>query len=152
MTSVSSGKHPYGIRILLVEDDLAQAELIRMGLVNGYCDVYVRHEPDAHQALGFLESVAEPGTPGRPDFAVVDLRLPGMSGHELLRVIKQDKRLCTLPVVVLSTSASDADRIAAYQSGANSYLVKSLDHLEFREMLHDLVKYWSNWNQSMPVA
>ncbi len=152
MTSVSSGKHPYGIRILLVEDDPAQAELIRMGLVNGYCDVEVRHLNDAQVALDHLERVAEVGAPGRPDFVVVDLRLPGMSGHDLLKAIKADSRMCTLPVVVLSTSASDADRVEAYRNGANSYLVKSLDHLEFREMLHDLVKYWSNWNQPMPVA
>ncbi len=140
------------VRLLLIEDDMAQAELIRLGLTNGYSHIEVDHVANGREALEHLQRFASPESEGRPDLVLLDLRLPGLSGHELLEKVKGDDLLKIIPIVVLSTSSSEEDRMNAYRLGANGYVAKPLDHLRFREMLHDLVTYWCDWNEPVPVG
>ncbi len=83
-----------------------------------------------------------------PDVILLDLKLSKLSGHDVLRRIKDDERLCTIPVIVLTTSSHEADhRKEAYRHHANSYLVKPADVTTFQKMIRDLKCYWASWNE-----
>src|SRR5690606_24500907 len=83
----------------------------------------------------------------RPDVILLDLKLPKVNGHEVLAAIKDDPDLCSIPVVVLTTSSAETDRLKAYRHHANSYLVKPINFSRFRQMVSDLSLYWGVWNQ-----
>jgi len=84
-----------------------------------------------------------------PQLVILDIRLPHMDGHALLREIKSDPILRTIPVVVLSTSAAEVDRARAYGHHANSYLVKPMDPSGFDRLAEALIQYWCGWNLSV---
>lgn len=78
----------------------------------------------------------------RPRLIVLDLNLPGTSGHEVLATLKADETLRRIPVVVLSTSRDERDIEHSYALGANSYMTKPADPAEFVDALGLLVDYW----------
>jgi len=132
---------------LLVEDDDAHAELVMLALSQNRVANTVDRVADGEQALHYLQHTAPFQDKPRPDVVLLDLKLPRMDGHELLQVIKQDASLRTIPIVVLTTSAAEADRARAYHNHANSYLVKPVDFDKFNQMVQDLKLYWCVWNQ-----
>jgi CheY-like chemotaxis protein len=83
---------------------------------------------------------------------LLDLKLPKKDGHEVLAEIKRDERLRVIPVVVLSTSDAETDRMQAYHLHANSYLVKPLSGDYFKKMIQDMSLYWGSWNRSPNIA
>jgi len=83
-----------------------------------------------------------------PDVILLDLKLPKMDGHEVLAKIKADEKLRRIPVIVLTTSDAEVDKIRAYQLHANSYLVKPIDAEQFNKMVQDMSLYWGSWNRS----
>jgi CheY-like chemotaxis protein len=78
---------------------------------------------------------------------LLDLRLPRVSGLEVLRQVKQDGRLRALPVVVLTTSDAERDMSLAYEYHVNSYLTKPVDFDAYIRMMKDLGLYWLDWNR-----
>ena len=78
---------------------------------------------------------------------LLDLNLPGMSGHDLLKEIKENDQLKSIPVVILTTSDGETDRAEAYQHYVNSYLVKPINADQFERMVSDLGLYWGLWNK-----
>ena len=80
---------------------------------------------------------------------MLDLKLPRVNGHSVLATIKADPELRNIPVVVLTTSQEPEDKVKAYSSYANSYLVKPTDSGEFSRMVKDVAVYWSVWNQQL---
>jgi CheY-like chemotaxis protein len=78
---------------------------------------------------------------------LLDLRLPKVDGLEVLRVIKSDPKLTTIPVVILTTSAAETDMVKAYEHHANSFLVKPVDFTQFSKLMDTLGYYWLAWNQ-----
>ncbi len=102
---------------------------------------------DGEQALAYLRREGSFREAPRPDIILLDLKLPGIDGHEVLAVLKKDPSLCCIPVVVLTTSAAEADRARAYYNHANSYLTKPVDFEKFNQMVQDLKLYWCVWNQ-----
>ena len=117
----------YARDILLVEDDAADAILIAEALAERGTRRTITQVGDGIAALDHLRS-----THGvRPDLIVTDLNMPRMNGHELLGLLKTDKRLRTIPVVVLTSSSSDTDVLAAYGSHANAYVTKPIALDEF---------------------
>jgi CheY-like chemotaxis protein len=137
---VTDGK---SIRFLLIEDDDGHAAITIRSLEQNRGTTVVDRVADGEQALAYL------GAPGRPqpDVILLDLNLPKVGGHEVLARIKTDPRLCTIPVVVLTTSDAETDRARAYREHANSYLVKPIDFERFRQMVRELSLYWGVWNQ-----
>lgn len=130
--------------ILLVEDDLAHAELIQRCLQD--CpDAQVEHVWDGEEALNCL--VDRPSGPA-PDLILLDLRLPKVPGDEVLRRIRAEKRLDATPVVVLSSSQAEEDKLLAYRHCANSYLIKPMDFCRYQEMTAAITDYWLRWNSS----
>ena len=138
------------VRFLIVEDDDAHAELICRNLRrSGFPHIYERVS-DGRQAIDFLRREGEFAFAERPDVVLLDLKLPRMTGHEVLDQIKNDPKLRSLPVVVLTTSDAIDDRLRAYDLRANSYLVKPLDYDQFRQVVTDMGSYWGRWNRPSP--
>jgi two-component system, response regulator len=145
---------PEPVNVLLVEDNQDHAELVIRALKNGGELVkQVEWAKDGAQALDFLfrrGPYAEAGTAPRPALILLDLKLPKIDGHEVLRVIKADAQLQTIPVVMLTTSGRDADVAEAYRAGANSYLTKPTRFTDLMERIRLVKQYWIATN-SMPA-
>ncbi|MCI0514916.1 response regulator [candidate division KSB1 bacterium] len=138
------------ITLFLIEDDDAHAELmIRILRDDGFADLIFRVQ-DGEEALDFLfhqgkyeDAVKYP----TPDIILLDLRLPKVDGHEVLSIIKKDRRLRTIPVVVLSSSDNPKDVRLATENHVNSYLTKPLDLRKFQQLLKAVGAYWLTWNR-----
>ncbi|MGI9032298.1 MAG: response regulator [Acidimicrobiales bacterium] len=111
-----------GLAVLMVEDDPQQARLMAECLRRAGLGRRLGVHPDGETALRRLH---EPGDGGRPDLVLLDLRLPGLGGDEVLAEIKSHPDLRRIPVVVISGSAEPADVARAYALGANCYVVKA---------------------------
>lgn len=136
--------------ILLVEDDLAHAEIVRRNFERSRVANELIHVEDGQAALDFLHregAFAAPGRAPKPDLVLLDLRLPKVDGLEVLRRVKSDPELTSIPVIVLTTSAAESDMVRAYDAHANSYLVKPVDFPQFVELLDTLGYYWLAWNE-----
>jgi CheY-like chemotaxis protein len=137
--------------ILLVEDDSAHAEAIRRNLSNSHVNYRLMHVSDGQTALDYLfrrNEFCAPALSPRPGLILLDLRLPKVDGLGVLMAIKTDDGLSRIPVVMLSTSAAEADVAKSYELRANSYLVKPADFLRFRELIEAVSCYWLAWNQN----
>lgn len=131
--------------VLLVEDNPRDAELTIRALKRHNLANQLFHVQDGAEALDFLFGRGK--YEGRPSSAMpkvilLDLKLPKVSGLEVLRLMKQDPRLRTVPVVIITSSAEDPDMQAAYRLGANSYVVKPVKFDEFMEAMSRLGVYW----------
>lgn len=137
--------------ILLVEDDPAHAEIVRRNLEDFRVANRLVHVSDGQSALDYLygEGVWSGGSsiPQRPIVVLLDLRLPKVDGLEVLRRIKNDENLKSIPVVVLTTSAAESDITKAYDANVNSYLVKPLELKQFVELIASLGYYWLACNK-----
>jgi CheY-like chemotaxis protein len=136
--------------ILLVEDDPGHAELVRRGLEESGLAKRLMHVADGQAALDYLYRQAEFGNTEqspRPGLVLLDLRLPKVDGLKVLQIIKSDPGLRRIPVVILTTSAAETDVAHAYDSHANSYLVKPMDFSQFEALMQALCGYWLLWNQ-----
>ena len=135
------------VHFLLVEDDDDHAELIQMTLAESRIGNTFDRVSDGEEALAYLRREGAYTDKPQPDVVLLDLKLPKVDGHEVLAQIKSDELLRGIPVVVLTTSHSEADRAKAYYNHANSYLVKPVDFDRFQQMVKDLKLYWGVWNQ-----
>lgn len=138
--------------VLLVEDDETHAMLIIRCFEN--MDVKkICWVSDGEEAIDYLLHKGKYGDKEdsiRPNLIILDLRLPKLDGHEVLKEIKNSEELKTIPVVVLTTSRNEYDIKKAYMSHANSYLVKPLGFDKFQQMIKDMGIYWLEWNQNCP--
>jgi CheY-like chemotaxis protein len=129
------------VNILLVEDDPAHAEIAQRNLASLPVASHVTHAADGQAALDLL------GAGARPDLILLDLRLPKVDGLEVLRRVKSDPALRTIPVIVLTTSDAPGDLDAAYAAGANSYLVKPVVFDNLLRLMDSFGRYWLEWNR-----
>jgi two-component system, chemotaxis family, response regulator Rcp1 len=129
-------------RILLVEDSVADAKLVQLALEESGSTSEVLRVDDGADAVVKLDAIAA-GDVARPDLVVLDINLPRVGGIDVLRRIKADPDLRTLPVVVFSTSRSDVDVAAAYACGASSYVVKPVDLHRFMDVVRSIESYWT---------
>ena len=130
--------------ILLVEDSKADAKIIERALREAGIDHRLTVINDGRQALDYLTTPPEDCSSSEllPDLILLDLNLPGLNGCEVLRRIKADVELRSIPVVVLTTSNRDEDIAQSYQAGANTYLCKPSEFPEYRELASTLGSYW----------
>ena len=138
------------LAILLVEDDQDHAELIMRSLEDSRVANRVYHVMDGEAALDFLfrrGEYASPEKSPRPHVILLDLRLPKIDGLEVLKEIKDNNELRTIPVVVLTTSEGETDIVKAYGLHANSYVVKPVDFDKFTRLIRNLGFYWLCWNR-----
>src|SRR5215468_981961 len=141
----SEDVHGDPLTILLVEDNLPHAELVKRSLETHEIANRIYHVSDGEAALAYLfrQGVyVDPVTSPRPYVVLLDLRLPKVSGLDVLREIKANRGLRAIPVVILTTSRAERDVVSAYTQHANSYLIKPVDFAAFRQLMHDLGVYW----------
>ena len=138
------------VDILLVEDNPADVELTLRALREAKLANPIHVVTDGAEALDYLFGTnKEPrrSEPHHPRVVILDLKLPRVSGLEVLRRIKGDPATKTIPVVVLSSSREGPDVKEAYALGANSYIVKPVDFEKFVEAVGTLGMYWLLLNQ-----
>lgn len=137
------------MNILLVEDNMAHAELVKRSFEEHSLANKIQHVRDGEEALNYLfqrEKYADAESYPLPHVVLLDLRLPRVDGLEVLKQIRMSEKTKKLPVVVLTTSAAETDAARAYEFHANSYLVKPLDFDQFSSLMKDLGFYWLAWN------
>ena len=142
------------ILVMLVEDNADHAELVIRTLEEHRIANKVRHFLDGQSALDYLFHRGEfsnPAANARPHVILLDLRLPRVDGIDVLKAIKEDDHLKSIPVVVLTTSEAEKDVAKAYYNHANSYLVKPVGFEEFKRLMDDLGFYWLSWNTNPEV-
>lgn len=134
-------------RILLVEDDPNDVELIRLALANCNLTNQIDLVTDGEQALSYL--FGQDGVPPRPlpRLVLLDLKLPKISGIRVLQTLRKDPRTQRLIVVVMTSSQEDSDLNTCYDLGVNSYAVKPLDFQQFLKVARDVSLYWMLLNK-----
>lgn len=132
--------------ILLVEDNPMDVDLTLRAFKRRRVTNTILVARDGEEALAWLPRW-ESGEPW-PAVVLLDLKLPKVDGLEVLRQLKQHPSLRVIPVVVLTTSSDSADLQAAYQLGANSYIVKPVDFEKFMDVSEQIELYWTVINQS----
>lgn len=131
--------------LLVVEDSNEDFEALQRFLRRSPLTIPIQRCVNGEQALSFLyrtEPYTNPNDAPRPCLIVLDLNLPKTDGREVLRRIKQDNGLRTIPVVVFTTSSNPRDIEVCYQYGANSYIVKPIDFAQLKRNIQTLVNYW----------
>lgn len=136
------------LKLLLVEDDEDHAHLVIRSIRRSGVLTDVTHVMDGAAALDCLRREAEDPDGVLPDLIILDLNLPKISGHEVLRQVKQQALLRSIPVIVLTTSGAEVDRQRAYELHVNSYIMKPMDAEGFRELVSQLYEYWVGVNVS----
>ena len=140
--------------ILLAEDNPKDVELTLEALAeyNLANRVVVVH--DGVETLEYLrrEGQFKDRAPGDPAVLLLDIKMPRMDGLEVLREIRADKALHTLPVVILSSSSEERDLLTGYELGVNAYVVKPVDFGEFMDAARVLGQFWAIVNEVPPTG
>jgi len=142
--------------ILIIEDSDDDYEAAKSALQDGknFRNPLVRCET-GQQGLDYLQGVGKyalPNRPPRPGLILLDLNLPGIDGREVLKILKEDKELRSIPVVVMTTSADERDIDDCYRIGANTYICKPLDWDSFFAAMARLKEYWFEIAVLPPVS
>lgn len=139
--------------ILLVEDNPQDEALALRALRKAHVANRVDVVRDGQQALDYLFREGEFAAreePELPTVVLLDIGLPRLTGLDVLQRLRADARTRLLPVVMLTSSDEDADRLASYENGANSFVRKPLAFAEFAETVARLGVYWLALNEPLP--
>ena len=124
--------------ILLVEDDHVDAMTVKRALKDINVVNRLDIVGDGEEALAFLRDPENK----EPCIILLDLNMPRMNGIEFLKVIKQDEVLKRIPVVVLTTSRDEQDKVDSFNLGVAGYMVKPVDYQQFGDVLRKIELYW----------
>ena len=153
---MTQDKHKIPITILICDDDEDDRMLTQQALEQAHISNALQFVEDGEQLLDYLYQrgayAGEMGKAPRPGLILLDLNMPKMDGREALKVIKGDKTLSDIPVVVLSTSRLDEDVIRSYQLGVNSFISKPVTFSGLVDAMNVLGRYWLEIVELPPVA
>ena len=139
------------VQILLIEDNIHEAELTIRSLRKNNLANYLKHIDDGEEVLAYLLPKDDASIrPLQPKLILLDLKLPKVDGLEILRKIKADERTRLIPVVILTSSREERDIIESYKLGVNSYIVKPVNFESFARAVSELGMYWLLMNQTPP--
>jgi len=130
------------VRILMVEDNPRDVDLAREALKDGKVTNILDVATDGEQALARLRREGEFGDAARPDLILLDLNLPGQSGLDVLEVVRQDPKLASIPVVILTASQEEADVHRAYRLSCNCYITKPVDREQLVTIIDRIGDFW----------
>ncbi len=136
---------PTNVEILLVEDNKSDAMLTIRALKKHNLANNLIHLIDGAQALDFIFGKGEfegRDIEHKPKVIFLDIKMPKVSGLEVLRIIKKDDRTKLIPVVIMTSSKEEKDIIESHQLGVNSYVVKPVDFDNFSKTIAELGFYW----------
>jgi len=140
--------------ILLVEDNPSDIELTKRALEKVHVQNKLIVAENGKEALDYLfgAGIYEGRDVSQmPSVVLLDLKLPGIDGLEVLRRIREKASTHRQPVIILTSSNEDSDLKTGYDLGANSYIRKPVDFSEFTETIAHLAQYWLGFNESPPV-
>jgi chemotaxis family two-component system response regulator Rcp1 len=140
MTSIGTRAEP--IVILLVEDSPGDVRLTREAFKDAKVYISMHVASDGAEAMAFLNREGEHANAPRPDLILLDLNLPKKDGREVLAEVKENPSLKSIPVVVLTTSASEADILRSYRLHANCYITKPVGLEGFLEVVKSIDDFW----------
>jgi two-component system response regulator len=139
------------VEVLLVEDNINDAELTIRELKKHHFANNLFHVKDGEEALDFIFAAGKyagiRNVNNSPKVVLLDIQMPKVNGIEVLQKIKSDERTKTTPVVILTSSKEDPDIQKCYALGANSYMVKPVNFERFAEAIRNLGFYWLLLNQ-----
>jgi CheY-like chemotaxis protein len=139
-------------RILLVEDSANDSELTLSALEENRLANEVVVARDGAEALDFIykRGIFKLRKNGNPAVVLLDLKLPRVDGLEVLKQLKADPEMSSIPVVMLTSSREEQDLVRSYKLGVNAYVVKPVDFKEFIVALRELGLFWAVINQPPP--
>ena len=140
--SESPGTLSGGIEVLLVEDSPGDVRLTREALKDAKVHISLHVATDGIDAMAYLERTGSHANAPRPDLILLDLNLPKKDGREVLKEIKESPSLRIIPVVILTTSSSDADVLQSYHLHANCYISKPVDLDGFLKVVQSIDNFW----------
>ena len=139
-------------RILIAEDNEADLELTLTALAEHKLVNEVVVVRDGVEALDFLyrRGPFADRPPGNPAVVLLDLKMPRVDGIDVLRQVKQDPALRSIPIVMLTSSREESDLVDSYRLGANAYVVKPVDFAHFVEAVQQVGIFWALVNEPPP--
>jgi two-component system, chemotaxis family, response regulator Rcp1 len=140
MESIGKGATP--IEVLLVEDSPGDVRLTREAFKDAKVHINLHVAPDGAEAMAYLGREGKFVNAPRPDLILLDLNLPKKDGREVLQEIKESPTLKSIPVVILTTSASEADILRSYEFHANCYITKPVDLEGFLTVVRSIDSFW----------
>jgi CheY-like chemotaxis protein len=136
------GKDAKTIEVLLVEDSPGDVRLTREAFKDAKVLINLSVASDGVEAMAFLNREGDHALAPRPDLILLDLNLPKKDGREVLEEIKQNSELMSIPVVVLTTSASEEDVLRSYRLHANCYITKPVGLEGFLKVVNSIDNFW----------
>ena len=133
---------PRLIEVLLVEDDPGDVLLTREAFEHQKVANRLHIVNNGEDAISFLRKQGQYTDAPDPDLVLLDLNLPGMHGREVLAAVKEDPKLQTIPVVVLTTSEAEEDVLRSYQLHANAYVTKPVDFDRFVRVVKQIDEFF----------
>ncbi|MEO6784962.1 MAG: response regulator [Chthoniobacteraceae bacterium] len=136
-------------RILLAEDSMRDAELTLDALSENHLSNTLDHVRDGAEALDYLycRGAYANRESGNPSVLFLDLKMPKVDGLEVLRQIKGDPHLKTIPVVIMTSSREEQDVVRSYELGVNAYVVKPVGFQEFSDAVREAGIFWAMLNE-----
>ncbi len=135
------------LTILLVEDNPGDVALTRAALKQSSLQCHICVARDGSQALDFLHGKRAGEERLAPDLILLDINMPRMDGKQLLSVLKTDKALKTIPVVMFTSSDSPADITDCFERHASSYIVKPFDGRKYGDAVRQIVSFWGDLSE-----
>ncbi len=129
-------------KILLIEDNAADIRLTKEVLQESKIVMFLDVVRNGVEAVDYLKKRGKFSNTSKPNLILLDLNLPKRNGFEVLEIIKQDKELKRIPIVILTVSDAKEDLIKAYNLHANCYVVKPLEMKEFYKIINSIVNFW----------
>ncbi len=127
------------VHILLVEDDFVEAKTVQRALRDLRVNNPLHITSNGEEALAYLRDSSNP----RPGIILLDLNMPKMGGLEMLAILKDDAELRRIPVIVLTTSRQDEDRVASFNLSVAGYMIKPVGYQQFVEAIRTINLYWT---------
>jgi len=140
MKSIGTDAAP--IEVLLVEDSPGDVRLTREAFKDAKVLINLNVAADGVEAMAFLNREGNNANAPRPDLILLDLNLPKKDGREVLAELKGSPALKSIPVIILTTSASEADIHGSYQHHANCYITKPVDLDGFLKVVRSIDSFW----------
>ncbi len=138
----TSMKKTRPVNILLIEDNPGDVRLAQEAFKEGNIDVHLDVVMDGLEAIHFLHNTGVYQDSNRPDLILLDLNLPKKDGREVLGEIKDDPRLRSIPVVILTTSNAELDILHSYNHHVNCYINKPVDFDRFFDIIKQIEEFW----------
>lgn len=132
--------HP--VHILLVEDNEGDILLTLEAFEESKIKSNISVVRNGQEALDFLYKRAGYEQESKPDLILLDINIPILNGHDVLKIVKQDPNLKKIPVIMLTTSSSPKDINLSYENYANSYVIKPIDMEEFLKAMLKIEEFW----------